>query len=79
MVGYFTDIRSQAGYIDTPLNMSIIEGWQRHTGVVLERWERDCIFLMDRVARRSYNDVVKYHAEYDRQRAAAKADRKKGK
>ena len=43
--------------------MAIIEDWQRHTYVTLERWERECLFAMDRALRRSYSDVVKYHAE----------------
>lgn len=63
MIQYFNDARSFAGVIDNPMDMSVLEGWQRHTGVVLERWERDCLFHMDRALRRSYSDVIKYHAQ----------------
>lgn len=72
MVQYFNDARSFAGVIDNPMTMDVIEGWQRHTGVKLERWERDCLFAMDRALRRGYSDVLKYHAEWDAGRAKAK-------
>lgn len=49
--------------IDNPLNMAIITDWQSHSHVRLERWERDCLFAMDRAFRRSYNDVVAFHAK----------------
>ena len=62
LIQYFNSARSFAGVIDNPLTMSVIEEWQRHTYVTLERWERECIFAMDRALRRSYSDVLKYHA-----------------
>lgn len=63
MVQYFNDARSFAGIIDNPMTMDTLQGWQEHTGIILERWERDCLFAMDRAFRRAYNDVVKYHAK----------------
>lgn len=63
LVGYFNALRSLAGVIDNSLTMSIIEDWQRHTYVRLERWERECIFAMDRAFRQSYGAVLKWHAE----------------
>lgn len=72
MIQYFNDARSFAGVIDNPMTMDVIDGWQRHTGVTLDRWERDCLFAMDRALRRSYSDVLKYHAEWDAGRAKAK-------
>lgn len=63
IIEYFNNARSFAGVIDNPLTMDIIDGWERHTYIKLERWERECLFAMDRALRRSYSDVVKYHAE----------------
>lgn len=63
LISYFNGIRSFAGGIDNPITMTTIEEWQRHTYVVLAKWERECIFAMDSALRRSYSDVVKYHAE----------------
>jgi len=63
LIQYFNSARSFAGVIDNPLTMSVLEEWQRHTYVTLDRWERECLFAMDRALRRSYSDVVKYHAD----------------
>jgi len=63
LIQYFNSARSFAGVIDNPLTMSVLEEWQRHTYVTLDRWERECLFAMDRALRRSYSDVVKYHGE----------------
>lgn len=62
LIQYFHNVRSFAGVIDNPITMSVIKDWQDHTYVTLQRWERDCIFAMDRAFRRAYNDVVKYHS-----------------
>lgn len=53
------------GDIEKPITMDIIRGWQDHTYVKLDRWERDGIFVMDAALRRSYHDVVKFHAQRD--------------
>lgn len=50
------------GDVEKPIRMSDIEDWQRHTYIKLERWERECVFLMDAAFRRAYSDVVRYHA-----------------
>lgn len=63
LISYFNNIRSFAGVVDNPLTMDIIEGWQRHTYVTLNRWERDCMFAMDRAFRHAYGNVLKYHAD----------------
>lgn len=63
LIAYYNSARSFAGVIDNPLSMSVIEEWQRHTYVSLERWERECLFAMDRALRRAYSDVVRYHGE----------------
>lgn len=63
LIGYYNNIRSFAGVIDNPVTMSVILDWQKHTNVSLEKWERDSIFAMDAALRRSYADVVKYHAQ----------------
>lgn len=78
MVGYFRDIRAHAGYLETPISMPVIEGWQRHAGVALERWERECIFAMDRAARSAHADVVKYHSDRDEALSKHKAEHRKG-
>ena len=62
LIQYYNSARGFAGVIDNPLTMSVIEEWQRHTYVELERWERDCLFAMDRAFRRAYSDVLQYHA-----------------
>lgn len=54
-----------SGDIEQPINMSDIENWQRHRSITLERWERDCMFIMDRALRHSYADVVKWHSKRD--------------
>lgn len=72
MVQYFNDVRGFTGVIDNPMTMDVVEGWQRHTGIKLYRWERNCLFAMDRALRRSYSDVLKYHADWDAGRAKAK-------
>lgn len=62
LIQYYNSARSFAGVIDNPLTMSVIEEWQRHTYVQLDRWERECLFAMDRALRHAYSEVVKYHA-----------------
>jgi len=62
LIQYYNNARSFAGVIDNPLTMSVIKDWQDHTYVSLDRWERECLFAMDRALRRSYSDVLKYHA-----------------
>lgn len=59
---YFNNIRSFAGVTDNPITMGVIKDWQDHTYVQLERWERECIFAMDRAFRRACADVLKYHS-----------------
>jgi len=78
LIQYFYAIRNLTGIIDNPLTMAVIKDWQEHTYVELERWERECIFAMDRAFRRSYSDVLKYHAERDaaKRNAAEKRKRK---
>lgn len=63
LIGYFNNIRSFAGVIDNPITMAAIKDWQDHTHVNLDKWERDAVFAMDAALRRSYADVVKYHAQ----------------
>lgn len=62
LIQYYNNARSFAGVIDNPLTMSVIKDWQEHTYVSLDRWERECLFAMDRALRRSYSDVLRYHA-----------------
>lgn len=59
---YFNSLRSFTGVIDNPMTMGVVKDWQEHTYVRLERWERDCMFAMDRSFRRAYGDVVSFHA-----------------
>lgn len=61
MSEYFSAIRQFAGGIDNVLTMDHIEQWQRHSGIVLLRWERDAVFGMDRSYRQGYNYAVKFH------------------
>lgn len=63
LVNYFQSIRSLAGAVDNPVTMGIIRDWEAHSYVILSRWERECIFAMDRALRHSYGEVLKYHAE----------------
>lgn len=63
LIQWFNDIRSSAGDVDKPIKMDDIEDWQRHRSITLHRWERDCIFAMDRSLRNSYANIVKWHSE----------------
>lgn len=78
LIAYFNDIRSRVGVIDNPMTMAAIRDWQEHTGIVLDRWERDCMFAMDRALRHSYGEVVKYHHDWDAKIAEAKAKHRRG-
>ena len=62
LIQYFSNIRSFIGDVEKPMTMGVIDDWQRHTYVNLERWERECLFAMDRALRHAYTGVVKYHA-----------------
>lgn len=75
LVKYFWDIRSQAGIVDNIVSMSTIRDWQDHTGITLERWERDAVFEMDRAFRSAHYNVVKYHADIDRRNEERKNKR----
>lgn len=61
LIQYFNNLRAFTGVIDNPMNMSIVLDWQKHTHINLERWERECLFAMDRAFRRSYSEVLSYH------------------
>ena len=63
LIAYFNELRSFCGSIDNVMDMGIIEKWQRHSGIVLSHWEREAMFSMDRALRRSYSDVIKFHAK----------------
>lgn len=78
LIGAFYDIRSFAGVIDNPVTMTMIKEWQEHTDMTLKKWERNCIFAMDRAFRLAHSDVLKYHAERDaaKRNAAEKRKRK---
>lgn len=58
---WFWEVRDLCGGVDNPIRMGIIEEWQRHSGIALQRWERDALFAMDRAFRRGYSDVLKWH------------------
>lgn len=76
LIGYFNAIRQLAGITDNPITMATIKDWQSHSCVELERWERDCIFAMDRAFRRACSDVIKYHAA--RKQVGVKKDKDRG-
>jgi hypothetical protein len=61
MVSRFNELRAFVGDIDKPLNMGVVLDWQMHSGIKLERWERDCMFSMCRALRHAYSDVLKFH------------------
>ena len=63
LVSYFWDCRKFAGVVDNPLNMEILTGWEKHTYITLERWERECMFMMDSAMRRAYGEAMRYHME----------------
>lgn len=71
LIQYFYAVRNLAGVIDNPLTMSVIKDWQDHSDVRFTKWERECLFAMDRAFRRAYSDVLKYHAERDAGKRAA--------
>lgn len=60
---YFYDIRRFCDTIDNKMTMAHIEQWQRHSYVVLRRWEREAMFVMDAALRRGYSSAVKFHAK----------------
>lgn len=64
--------------VDNPITMAVIKDWEEHTYVKLERWERECIFAMDRAFRRAYSDVLKYHSDRDAEKRSNKDKRKRG-
>lgn len=74
LIRYFNELRNFCGSIDTVLTMDIIEQWQRHSYVEFAKWERDCMFGMDRALRHAYSDVVKFHSR----RTKIKVDGKNG-
>lgn len=63
LVEQFWDVRAFIGGLDEsrPMNITDIEMWQRHSNYVLEHWERNALFEMDRALRRGYNNSVKFH------------------
>lgn len=61
-IDYFYDLRGFCSEASIAIQPSLIADWQSHSGVHLHRWERDCIFGMDRAFRRSHANVVSYHA-----------------
>lgn len=63
LVAYFYDVRRFCGIIDNTMTMDHIEQWQRHTYVILRRWEREAMFVMDSALRRGYSSAVKFHAK----------------
>lgn len=75
MVQHFQTIRAWAGPEDIPVTMSVISQYEDHIGYRFDRWERNCIFMMDGAFRHSYYDAVKFHAN----RIAKSRDKKKGK
>lgn len=78
LIQYFYAVRNLAGVIDNPLTMRVVRDLEDHSDVRFAKWERECLFAMDRAFRRSYSDVLKYHAERDaaKNKAADKRKRK---
>lgn len=74
LVSCFWELRS---FINDPfdvLNMEDIERWQRHAGIKLGKWERVCMFSMDRAFRRSRADVLKFHASRSKNKNGSKGN-----
>lgn len=74
MVQHFHTMRTWAGSEENPITMGIVSQYQDHVGYNFERWERNCVFMMDGAFRQSYYDAVKFHAN----RIAKSRDKKKG-
>lgn len=64
LIDMYWEMRSFVGPIDSEgvITIQSIRDWQDHHGVHLERWERKCMFELDRAFRRAYIDVVKFHS-----------------
>lgn len=58
---YFFEARRLIDGIDNVLTMDHIEQWQKHSGIVLLRWEREAVFAMDRAYRQGYRSAVEFH------------------
>lgn len=74
---YYNSIRSLMESSEKPITMAVIKDWQEHTYVLLERWERDVIFAMDRAFRRAYADVLRFHSERTQSKTGPDKDYKK--
>ncbi len=59
----FWDIRNLVGDPEKPVTFAIIDDWQRHTYNVMQKYERDFIFAMDRAFRHGRIEMLKYHAK----------------
>lgn len=59
----FWEIRSMCGDSETPIRPSLIFEWQSHTYQVLQKWERDLVFDLDRAFRQSRAEVLEFHSK----------------
>lgn len=74
LVVYFNELRSMTGDYEKPITMDLIEGWQRHKYIKLEKWERESVFAMDRAFRRSVSEVLEFHSKRKQTKLGADKD-----
>jgi len=63
LVEWFWNIRGFCGSYENVMTPDIVRQWQDHEYITLEKWERDCIFGMDRAFRHAYSDVILWHGK----------------
>ena len=76
LIGWFWDIRSFIGGVDNPdpVTMREIRDWQDHSYIIMDKWQRDAVFEMDRALRRGYMNSVKFHMKRHAGRSKGKTD-----
>ena len=75
-LGWFWDAREFCGSYENVMTPDLLNQWQGHSYTVLQRWERDLIFGMDRAFRHAYSDVLQYHMK--RKQIKTESDKDKG-
>lgn len=61
LITYFWDMRAFKGDAETRLQLQDIEAWERHTDIILEKWERAAIVGMDRALGHATMEMLKFH------------------
>lgn len=77
ILDWFWGARGFCGVVDNVLTPDILSQWERHECIKLQKWERDCIFGMDRAFRLAYNDITSWHMKRTQIKTASDKDKTK--